>query len=393
MAKKIILNPNLNKKYILPFGIAFFQIILIILNKYYPSDTKNDCFETLSIALGKILVRILPCFLKISHTNQERRHKKKRACTYYLLFIFIQLIHTSISGLSKIFFKKEDTGVYEPIIKSEFLKMGLEMILIIILSKYILNYKFFKHHIIAIIFFIFFGIICDIAITQYKDMYNMGVYNFIDILVIIGNSIYYICIKYLMEKLLLQYWNIALASGLFYFVLGVLFLSFILTNKSSSIEFVKSFYNSIENGNLLLLIIKQILIIIIQFFNFTFILLTSYYFEPCFILISYQFSKFFHVIVETPEKAYCIIFLLFQLFCLMILLEIIELNFWNLNKNTRRNIEERGLLDINDENGRDSSVDQTNIDFDIGYYIMATEDNKKKDGIEMITQNSSLTEN
>ena len=62
----------------------------------------------------------------------------------------------------------------------------------------------------------------------------------------------------------------------------------------------------------------------------------------------------------------------------MILLEIIELNFWNLNKNTRRNIEERGLLDINDENGRDSSVEQTNIDFDIGYYIMATEDNKKK---------------
>ena len=248
-----------------------------------------------------------------------------------------------------------------------------------------LKYKYFKHHIIAIILFIFFGIICDIAINQYRDMYDMGIYNLIDISYIAVNSIYFTYIKYLMEDILIDYWNISLANGLFLFIFASLLLVYILINKDSDIPVIKTFYNYIENENTILLILF--------FFNSSCTVLTSYYFEPCFILISYQFSKFFHVIVETPEKAYCIIFLLFQLFCLMILLEIIELNFWNLNKNTRRNIEERGLLDINDENGRDSSVDQTNIDFDIGYYIMATEDNKKKDGIEMITQNSSLTEN
>ena len=391
MTKKIILFPNINKKHILPFSIALFQIILMIVNKYYPNDANNGCLEMFSTSLGQILVRVLPCFFNISHSNQEKRHKKKRPYIYYLLLIIIQLFNIIILALSQIFLNDEP-GNYVSIINAEFLKMGLEMILLIILSKYILKYKFFKHHIIAIFFFIFFGVICDITIDQYKDMYNKGIYNFIDISSIIINSIYFCYIKYLMENILFDYWNIALANGLLLFFLSCLYLIYILTSKNSDIKVVKSFYTSIENENIAPLVIKQVLIMILYFFNSTCTILTSYYFDPCFILISYQFSKFYQVIVKSPEKAYCIIFFLFQFFCLMILLEIIELNFWNLNKNTRRNIEERGLLDINDENRRDSSLEQTNIDFDIGYYIMATEDNKKKEDIEMRNKDSSFTE-
>ena len=47
----------------------------------------------------------------------------------------------------------------------------------------------------------------------------------------------------------------------------------------------------------------------------------------------------------------------------MIYLEIFELNFCNLNENTRRNIDLRGLLDLSTENGRDSTVIDINKDY------------------------------
>ena len=95
-----------------------------------------------------------------------------------------------------------------------------------------------------------------------------------------------------MEDILIDYWNISLANGLFLFIFASLLLIYILINKDSDIPVIKTFYNSIENENTILLILKQILIIIIFFFNSSCTVLTSYYLEPCFILISYQFSKF-----------------------------------------------------------------------------------------------------
>ena len=52
----------------------------------------------------------------------------------------------------------------------------------------------------------------------------------------------------------------------------------------------------------------------------------------------------------------------------MIHLEIIELNFCGLNKNTKRNVELRGILDISKER-KDSSVEFNNIDINKDYYI------------------------
>ena len=63
--------------------------------------------------------------------------------------------------------------------------------------------------------------------------------------------------------------------------------------------------------------------------------------------------------------------------------EIFELNFCNLNENTRRNINLRGLLDDLEENGRDSTV----IDINKDYFIDKSEiDDKKEPNIEMIHQ-------
>ena len=60
----------------------------------------------------------------------------------------------------------------------------------------------------------------------------------------------------------------------------------------------------------------------------------------------------------------------------MIHLEILELNFFGLNKYTKRNIELRGMKDILFE-GRDSTVDKGVIDINESYSVMRKENNNK----------------
>ena len=45
-----------------------------------------------------------------------------------------------------------------------------------------------------------------------------------------------------------------------------------------------------------------------------------------------------------------------ELFMLLVFCEIIELNFWGLKENTKKNIEERAEAAVFDENGRDSNL-------------------------------------
>ena len=125
-----------------------------------------------------------------------------------------------------------------------------------------------------------------------------------------------------------------------------------------------------------------------NFITFSLSMLNIYYFSPNFILISYHLSKFAKILIDLikdePEKLYYLVFFAIQFFSLMIYLEIFELNFCNLNENTRRNIDLRGLSDLSGENGRDSTV----IDVNKDYFIDKSEidDNHKETNIEMIPQ-------
>ena len=159
---------------------------------------------------------------------------------------------------------------------------------------------------------------------------------------------------------------------------------------ASNIQMIYSFYKSFQEGNIGLIILKQFTLIILNFFLITFSLLTSFYFEPSFVLISYEFSNFFQVLKDNPEKAYVVVFFILQFFCLMIVLEIIELNFCGLNKNTKRNISQRGMSELLEENGADdSSVGLNQLDINKDYYIINPAENQKNENIELNQQSSS----
>ena len=76
---------------------------------------------------------------------------------------------------------------------------------------------------------------------------------------------------------------------------------------------------------------------------------------------------------EHKNKYYCIIFFIFQLFFLMTYLEILEFNFCNLNKNTKKNIEFRSIIESSGESGRDSSVNLRSIDINDDYSIVSSD--------------------
>ena len=66
----------------------------------------------------------------------------------------------------------------------------------------------------------------------------------------------------------------------------------------------------------------------------------------------------------------------------MIYLEIIELNFCGLHENTKSKINYRGQLELTEDFGRNSSID--NIDLNKDYFL----DTKDVNAIEMKTKNT-----
>ena len=336
--------------------------------------------EMYSTGFGEMSVKLMPLILRIKHSQiNNEKNAPKRKCLYYslLVFFFMLTIIMKIVVKSAKGEMDESSSSYNPIADNEFLKLGLEMICLILISKLLLKYKYFIHHAIAIASFIFFGIMCDIVIDGYEKLRKDGFTNIIDIFAIIIDSLYFCYIKFLMEKILIHYWNVGLTLGLTLVTFATLILIYVLMDKdkaSSQTAMVSSFYKSFEEGNIGLIILKQFLIIFLNFFLTSLTILTSFNFEPSFVLISYEFSKFYQVLKKNPEKAYCIAFFIFQFFCLMILLEIIELNFCGLNKNTRRMIEQRGIDELLGDSGRDSSVGLNKVDINKDYYIQANDD-------------------
>lgn len=118
-------------------------------------------------------------------------------------------------------------------------------------------------------------------------------------------------------------------------------------------------------------------------------MLNIYYFNPNYILISYHLANvvknIIDMIKDEPGKLYCLIFFVLQFFSLMFYLEIIEFNFCGLNENTKRNINLRGLLEMESETDRTSTI----IDLGNDYFMDASSgDVQKENNIEMIPRGS-----
>ena len=381
MAFKFIRLGDINRKHFLPFLLGLSNLFNQLINKYYPEKEhrNNSILDLFSISLSLIGVIFIPCIFKIGQRDIPKENEiQKRKWLHYLALIGAFILYVAGKALPKIVkgFSSDDLKMANPLSEGPFTYVGVDMVFMTIASIIFFKYKYYIHHIVSILGFNLFGNISDIFLDYYTEMKDSGaVLNIIIFVSLIFDVIYLNTEKYLLEKLYYPYWKINLTLGIFLFVISTIGLIIFLSNKdrvNSTSSFISSFYKYFEDNNAGIIIGKFILFTILNFISSTLSIITIYYFNPTFFLINFTFSKFVLSLIDKrePKRFLCIIFFLLQIFCLMVYLEIIELEFLGLNKNTKRNIELRGIEDTEGDTGRDSSIGvNDSVDINDDYYI------------------------
>ena len=382
MSNSLVIFGSLSKKLLIPLILSLAQIILSIINEYYPEKESNLVLQIYTLSLGEMSIKLLPLILKIQiHQDKEplllTRTKNRKYLHYFILcilFLVYQGLRTA-SGIIESIYADKDMSYTESNLfpSNEFVIMSIEMIFLVCFSILLLKYKFYKHHVISIIIFIIFGIICDIVLSNYENFGKLNIIIMVIKIFAVGVEAAFYCYeKYMKEKLFYPYWNIAFIPGVFMFCLATVTLILVLINpdkENSGTTFISTFYLYFQNENPGAIAGKAILVFILHVIMCPLAILVVYNFGPSFILIVFQISTMTQNLITKSTKAlYCLILFVIQIFALLIHLEILELNFWGLNKSTKRNINLRGIEDIMFE-GRDSFYGKAQYDVNQDYYI------------------------
>ena len=389
MVRKFIIFGNINKKYLLPFLFTLSQIINKMVNRYYPEKMRNNILESYSLSLGMMAIIFVPYIFKFGYEEigKEKIIQKKKYL-HYTLLIVIFLFYIVMKSVPMYMKADSGTGV-NPFSEGPFAYIGVEMILLSITSFILLKYKYYIHHIIAIIIFIIMGNMCDLILGYYSEMIDSGwLIIFFEFISLIFDVVHYYYQKYMMEALYYPYWRICFCLGLGFFAANTILLIYVLSDKNSSFFMAQAFYYYFEDFSVGKMIGKQILVIVFSIINTELSILNIYYFNPNFLLICYQISKFVQVLIDekAPGKYYCIIYFIVQFFSLMIYLEIIEMNFCGLNKNTKRNIQIRSDNELLKQDDRDFSIGAININKDYAIDSKNVNDDNIGNIIEMNNQ-------
>ena len=143
----------------------------------------------------------------------------------------------------------------------------------------------------------------------------------------------------MMDNLYYSPYNVMFVLGLILFISGVVLLIVgIIVGERTNEDNVLFFVNFSENFSkreIWVIILMYLGNIVIQFIENLLKIFTIYYFSPNHLLINLDLSKLFNFLSYNYEnkKYFSIIPFILQFFFLMIYLEIIELNFCNLNRN------------------------------------------------------------
>ena len=380
----------------MPFLSALANIALNMIIYYFPGDRQNIVLDLYSSSFGMLSVTFIPYIFKFADIDKSNdQFRKKKKCINYTLLVLAYAFYSitqEIPSRMKASLS-ESQNIINYLAQGPFLYIGVEMILLTIVSIFLLKYKYYNHHFISMAAFIIFGTISDIILNYYPHMAKYGLLiNTFEFLRIFADVIYYYYQKYMMEILFYPYWKISFCIGICVSFTATLLLIYVLTDPDkadSKIPTIADFYLYFTEVHPGLIIGKQLIIIVLYLISFSLTMLNIYYFNPNYILISYHIAKVVNNIIDLikgePEKLYSLIFFVLQFLSLMIYLEIIELNFCKMNENTKRNINLRGLLDMDGESDRKSTI----IDINKDYYIdTSINDGQKDNNIEMVPHGS-----
>ena len=303
--------------------------------------------------------------------RKELKLQKKNSMFYILLLSFIQMF---ASFIQKIF--KKDTNLF----LSHSILVLLELIFLIIFSMIFLNYSLYLHQLVS------FGILffCHIIffIQSIKNLKNLTVISIFKSFLYFYSYEQLYCLYNVIGK---KYLNLYMDGiYLFLFKIGIIWLiPLLLYDIIAYLSGLDNKYHGIIFG---ILNNFDILDFIIKLFN-SLVLhiglwLTINYFSPCHFIILYILDNFLEIIILLIKKKDIIfsreqiitICILYPILILDVLVfnEVIILNFWGLNTNTKYYIMKREKTDNRFSLGSINSY----------YYEQNEEDEKKEEEFE-----------
>ena len=398
MPKCFLKVGTLNKRLIMPLISAVLYIIMDIIEYYIKMPSIHIVFDFYSRGISYLMLKLVPIIQNCRDKSLGIKEKKCQCkkTTYDLFFIYLTYI-IFFSFVTYINYLKakdpEDTEDYKMShYKGLCSEEALEIIFIVIVSKILLKFKLYNHHYIGLLIFLVLSLIIDI-------LFNLSIFKpniffiFIYIIYLILDSIYVTYEKYMMDKLGYSPYNVIFYIG-FIFIFGGSVYTIVLSftgglfydGEKFQIEGLEEYFNKNDYRDVILRIVY---LISFRFFINILKILTVYYFSPIHNFLTYIFIKIFDLLLrkESEYKYFSLLFFIFQFFGLLIFLEIIELNFCNLDKDTTRNIEARESIEnkglITDE--EKDYKEYKKVEVSPGYFI-ETE-------MERISENANESDN
>lgn len=378
------------------------SIICIIIENtiYNKSDILKHFYRHIFIicigqSFGKILSFIPFIILNIINKNLSKENQiindkllykkeyyekyKQIKCKKYGLILLFSLLNYVINIL-----------YYRVMVIAEFDFWLLDIIFIITFSYLILKNKLYKHQYFSSIIILITGITLNIINLLYAKLDY-----FIIILSIFTEIIYCLNIvvnKYLMEYLFCSPYEICFYDGIISLILFIITLA-ISTNieikeDDFAVEYngkfyVDNFFSYYDKFN-----VKEFFVLIFEIFYYfiyyLFPLITIQNYTACHYLIILIFDFEVTFLLDFNIKwrfALNIILFVIIFFMLLVFNEIIEINCFGFQKNTKKNISHRADLDLlnNTQNNDDDNYDEVEND----NYIINFNNSKIKTNVEM----------
>ena len=355
MSKFPIICGILGKKLYLTILLALVLILYIELKGLIP--TGNDI--PLINNLGGPVIEMLSVFIPYIFKLKGKSKASKKKCTKsnfkdYFIFCLITFLFFGINYFI------EYLNIVALSVNVMWIGLCFQMICYFFLSMIILKSKYYIHNIISLILFCIFTVIIDLIIENLKYIELKSFLFFIPNLV---DNILSCYMKYLIDKKYHSYWNVLFFFGLFIFI--VYTTEFIIKIKKEP----NTIFKVIENGKTKYIILNFLLDAIVhEYLRMLLTLLILEYFSFNHVFISHLLYRivigFIQSITNFDSYKNYLFFLIpafFQIFSLLFYLEILEFNFCNLNRNTKRNImlrEEEEMLLRNNTNVSDIEIDK-----------------------------------
>ena len=197
----------------------------------------------------------------------------------------------------------------------------------------------------------------------------------ISLLIVFLYSLENVLDKYFMLIKYIKPYEILFIKGVTVSILSIITL--IITTKIGKVDNYWDYVQNLDSKEIIIFIG----LVLINFIDILLIILIIYIFSPYHILLTDFVSDIINYFLDIGNTdaltaIFVILFLLIDIFMILVFIELIELNFCGLSENTNKNIEARAKIDVLDDNEDNASIEKA-ITFD--EYELELKDNAENE--------------